>query len=450
MTFSLLGVGAYLSQRELANTLRTDAQNFLRTKLHDLAFMMELHEEDRDYLQSEVDWQLPILQQGRVYARIRSLDGTRQDAKTQIQTRGFSEDFLKPSPGFMTASRGVQSKSGKLYQIEIALEQNHAHETLARHRTFLQILLAIGFFAVLIISFLIARAIVGPIQTLSRATAALKDVHAGAIPSGPYPQELHVLVDSLNRLHEQVGDQMKSLASFAENLAHEMRNPINVLLGEAEITLSKERRPQEYQETLTSAVDEYRELSQLIDSLLFIARSEAKPQGLNHSGPQVYFSPKKLLQEVLDFYDPLIEERKIQVRNQIPEDAKLSGDPLLIKRAVSNLIENALHYAGKQFSLELGLDRLNAREWVLKVKDDGVGVASEHLPFLFDRFYRVVPESRSTSRESGRGSGLGLAIVKSIMTQHGGRVEVLSQLGQGTELRLIFSVLDESASARIR
>jgi len=199
-------------------------------------------------------------------------------------------------------------------------------------------------------------------------------------------------------------------------------------MGEAEVALARTRTPAEYQQVLGSSLEEYARLARMIDSLLFLARAES-PETHIERRP---LDARKELEALREFYDAVAEEHEVGVSCQ--GHAVVHADPILFPRAVSNLLANALHYTPRGGKVTLSVTPAEDHTILVRVTDTGVGIAPEHLPKIFDRFYRVDP-ARSHHHP---GMGLGLAIVKSILDLHGGTVTVQSVPHQGTTTTLMF------------
>jgi two-component system heavy metal sensor histidine kinase CusS len=197
--------------------------------------------------------------------------------------------------------------------------------------------------------------------------------------------------------------------------------------GEAEVALSKARDSAEYRTVLESSLEELDRLSQIIDSLLFLARAESPEMQLERQEVDA----RKELEGILEFYEAMAEERQITVA--LEGEGKVLTDRTLFRRAVSNLAANALENTPSGGKVTISL--VSGPQHVeVHVSDDGQGISAEHLPRLFDRFYRADESRHSNS------VGLGLAIVKSIMQIHGGSVRVTSQPGSGAHFVLSFPV----------
>jgi two-component system heavy metal sensor histidine kinase CusS len=224
---------------------------------------------------------------------------------------------------------------------------------------------------------------------------------------------------------ERLEDSFTRLSQFSADLAHELRTPIANLLGEAEVALTRPRTPEEYRAVIESSVSECERLSGLVDNLLFLARAEAADR---HIKPEM-FDGRTAVEKIVAMYEPIAEEQGVRLTSG--GGGEIYADPMLFSRALNNLLENALRFtpAGGSISISIDAESTASR---LSVQDTGSGIPAEHLPRVFDRFYRV------DSARSSRGSGLGLALVKSIVQLHGGTAKIESETDRGTRVTLTF------------
>jgi len=247
------------------------------------------------------------------------------------------------------------------------------------------------------------------------------------IGSTHWPQELTALAKAFDGMLDRLEDSFAKLSQFSADLAHELRTPINNLMGEAEVSLSKPRTTEEYQHVLASSLEECGRLSRLIDSMLFLARAENAETELKRSALDV----RAEIEAVREFYDVVAEEQGVEVT--CAGDGRLNADPLLFRQALGNLLSNALQYTLRGGKVTISVAHSNG--WIdIGVTDTGAGIDPEHLPHIFDRFYRA---DRARSQHP-QGFGLGLAIVKSILALHGGMVAITSVAGTGTTVVLRF------------
>lgn len=248
------------------------------------------------------------------------------------------------------------------------------------------------------------------------------------IGSMHWPQELTALAEAFDEMLDRLEDSFARLSQFSADMAHELRTPINNLMGEAEVSLSKPRTTEEYQRVLASSLEECGRLSRLIESMLFLARAENAETELKRSP----LDARREMETVREFYDGVAEEQGVEVA--CAGDGQLNADPLLFRQALGNLLSNALHYTPRDGKVLISVAPSREGWMDISVTDTGTGIDPEHLPRIFDRFYRA---DRSRSQHP-QGLGLGLAIVKSILALHGGTVAIKSTRDLGTTVVLKF------------
>ena len=232
--------------------------------------------------------------------------------------------------------------------------------------------------------------------------------------------------------------QLENMRSeFVANVSHELRTPITSIRGYVETLLDGALDEREDAEKFLEIVlRQSEQLEEIIDDLLALSRIEREAKD-----SQIDFEeqPLKLvLEEAIDICRPKATEKNITIRLDCPEDLVMDLNPTLLEQAVVNLLRNGITYSeeGQEVAVEAKQIEVDGQEKIqISVKDSGIGIAEEHLPRLFERFYR---SDRARSREEG-GTGLGLAIVKHIVQAHGGRVEVQSAVGEGSVFHIILN-----------
>lgn len=241
------------------------------------------------------------------------------------------------------------------------------------------------------------------------------------------PIELADLAVSFNTMIERVEQDFRQLSHFSADIAHELRTPVTNLVTQTQVVLSKARTLDEYKEVLYSNLEEYERMAKMIGDMLYLAQTDnqlIKPERL----------PVDLMAEVqalFDYFEPLADERGIRLTMQ-GACPPVPGDRLMLRRALSNVLSNAIRHTPNGQTVVVQLDRDDADVRV-RILNPGDTIEAEHLPHLFDRFYRADP----SRQHQGDGAGLGLAIVKSIMDLHGGGITVQSAAGQTCfEMRL--------------
>lgn len=234
------------------------------------------------------------------------------------------------------------------------------------------------------------------------------------------PAELVELVRSLNDMLARLEASFQRLSEFSSDLAHELRTPVSALLTQTQVTLSRPRTLEEYRDILASNSEEFERLGRMISDMLFLAKSD------NHQ-----LIPQRetvdLMQEVallFEFYEALAEARGIKLHSS--GHGLVSGDRLMLRRALSNVLSNAIRHGADESDIAMHIEQANDGSTSLSLENMGQTIAHEHLPRLFDRFYRV----DAARQRFSDGAGLGLAITRSIMRSHGGDATVSSDNGR--------------------
>lgn len=247
------------------------------------------------------------------------------------------------------------------------------------------------------------------------------------LPAQGLPLELAELATGINVMLDRLDQGVRQLSQFSDDLAHELRTPLSNLMGKAQVTLARERDSENYREVLADSIEELTRLNRIINDMLFLAQV-SQPQA------QLALKPLALAdeaQQVLELFAFSAEHKRLTL--QLRGWGTALADRLMFQRALSNLLSNAIRHSPQSREVNLGIERRGDEVW-LWVANEGTGITDEHLPRLFERFYRA---GSGRSRLEG-GTGLGLAIVKSIMELHGGRVEVNSSPTGPTRFSLVF------------
>ena len=273
----------------------------------------------------------------------------------------------------------------------------------------------------------IARKGLAPLDRLAEAASGIRPGTLDRrIDPRTGPAELARLVESLNGALDRLEEAFSRLSALNSDMAHELRTPIHALRLELE-SLSASASP-ESGERLGAAVESLDHMGALVEQMLFLARAEDPATALSLDSLDLSLT----LSEAVRPFEPLAEERGLELLVLAPGGLTLRADPILLRRALHNLLANALRHT-REGTISLTAGEHDGAIWI-EVRDTGEGISPGLLPRLGQRFLRG---DESRDRASG-GTGLGLAIVQSILRLHGGRLEVASEPGQGTRARLVF------------
>jgi two-component system heavy metal sensor histidine kinase CusS len=324
----------------------------------------------------------------------------------------------------LIATRGEVSR--RQFVLQVAQDRSSDEQFSREFRALIASLLALGLLASGLIGILVTRRGLRPLAEMTKTVSRIGPAHLNerVVPQR-WPRELRPLAFAFDDMLDRLEDSFTRLSQFSADLAHELRTPIANIRGEAEVALTRPRTTNEYRSVVESTVAECERLSAIVDNLLFLARAEAADGEVERTT----FDARAAIEKIASYYRTIAEERKIRIICQ--GEGSISSDSLLFNRAIGNLLDNSLRYTGDGGTISISIT-VNDEGAEIRVTDSGSGISVEHLPRVFDRFYRVDP-----SRSSG-GTGLGLALVKSIAELHGGAATIESKPGSGTTVTLSF------------
>lgn len=306
------------------------------------------------------------------------------------------------------------------FTVVVAVNVMHHRAFMAAFRQTLWGSVALGILVTGLLGWWVARRGLAPVRDIAGMARGIsaQRLHS-RLPVDSVPTELTDLATSFNDMLSRLEDSFSRLSDFSSDLAHELRTPISNLMTQTQVTISKARTADEYREILYSNLEEYDRLARMISDMLFLAKAD---NGLiMPSNEPVHLAAE--VQALFGFYEALAEEQGVDL--SLVGDAVVPGDRLMIRRAISNLLSNALRHTPRGGSVAVNVARTASGAIHLVVENPGEVIPAEYLPRLFDRFYRVDPSRQKTSE----GAGLGLAITKSIMEAHHGTITASSSEG---------------------
>ncbi|KAA0943638.1 MULTISPECIES: heavy metal sensor histidine kinase [Pseudomonas] len=263
------------------------------------------------------------------------------------------------------------------------------------------------------LGWLVARSGMRPIRQVTMVAASMSAKSLKErIPLASVPKELQQMVSSFNAMLSRLDDAFVRLSNFSADIAHELRTPVSNLMIHTEVVLSRKRDIEDYEDNLYSNLDDLKRMSRMIDDMLFLAKSD---NGLiPHENKPIDLL--EVVEKLLEYYRLLADERGINLT--VSGGGSVRGDVLMLHRAVSNLLSNALRYTPEGRTINVDIQQRNTSTFVV-VENPGETIAPEHLEKLFDRFYRADPARREGSPSN---AGLGLSITRSIVEAHEGKI----------------------------
>ncbi|MDD5366620.1 MAG: heavy metal sensor histidine kinase [Gallionellaceae bacterium] len=312
----------------------------------------------------------------------------------------------------------VRAGSGHVHKVAVAQDIGGHESFMARFRILLGVAMALAALATAALGWLITHRGLAPLHRIRDLAAGISADHLAArLPEQGLPEELQTLAIAFNAMLARLDDAFRRLSEFSSDIAHELRTPIANLMTQTQVALSRARSAEEYREVLHSSAEEYERLARMVGDMLFLAKADNRL--IMPSRETVDLAREA--SELIEFHGILAEEGGIRL--QLAGAATVAGDRLMLRRALSNLLANAIRHcpAGESVIIRLAADAAGV---VVTVENPG-RIPAEHLSRLFDRFYTGDP-----ARSAGGGLGLGLAIVRSIVEVHGGSIAAASESGR--------------------
>lgn len=315
-------------------------------------------------------------------------------------------------------------------------EGTHLLSTIVHNAAWLLPILAV---LSVLVGYLITRRSLAPAEQI---IATAESIGSGSdlsrrieLPAGR--DEFHVLADSYNRMFDRLEESFQREKQFTSDVSHELRTPVAVILSQCEFSLEMDETPEDYREALQTIQQQSLKMKDLIAQLLFFSRLEQGREPLQIAACDL----SRLVSEICTEQSAL-STRGITLSQNISEQVIAAVDQRLFSRVVTNLLSNAYKYGRDNGHITVSLHssgggdsdgsvESRAEHVMLQVADDGIGIAEEHLPRIFDRFYQV-DSARTADDSSEAGAGLGLAMVREIVQMHGGQITVESQPEEGT------------------
>jgi len=322
-----------------------------------------------------------------------------------------------------------QIGNGIILQLGQSLE-NVARFVEAFRRIFLAtlgvlVLLSTGF------GWFLARRAVSGVQAVTRTA---RKISASAlnerVPVNRRGDEIDQLAATFNDMLDRIQQLIENIQAISDNVAHDLKSPITRIRGTAEIALMTGNNLQEFEQMAASHIEECDRLLDMINTMLLISKTEAGAIEMHQTDVDL----DQIVRQACELFQPMAAEKNIEIDYNQSDELRLQGDLRLLQRMVANLLDNAIKYTHHDGRVTVSVENARPREAVISIKDTGIGLSGADRERIFDRFYRGDP-SRTTD-----GFGLGLSLAKTIAEAHQGRIEVESQVGQGSVFRVVLAL----------
>jgi two-component system heavy metal sensor histidine kinase CusS len=437
----MLTVAAVLLHRGLRRGFEIEDGELFSDRVADIRRLLTKSPPDMAEVREEIERLAGEREAEKFYGRLIDAYG-----KIVVETPGAAE--ILPAPHAFPVSVSADDKADKVtyattpaggpvwiaaaeaggaFTYQLGLDTRHVENWLAEFSHTLMAVVAGATALSALLGWAIARHSLRP---LAQITAAAQRVTATGLhePIGrkAWPGELVSLAAEFDRMLARLQHSFERLSQFTGDAAHEFRTPLNNLLGATSLALARPRTEEEYRALLETNLEEFQRLNHMMERLLFLARADNAQTVLRRERLDAVAA----MREIIEFFSALAEEHGIVLEFQ--GGGVLSADPDLLRLALTNLVSNALRHAPSGSTVTLTAAECGG-DTTISVQDEGAGIAPEHLPHLFERFYRA-----DAARGGAGGSGLGLSLVQSIMQLHGGEATAANASGGGAVFQLRF------------
>src|SRR3984893_5230990 len=375
---------------------------------------------------------------GHVLQRSRNLEAP-------IDLKGLSISISQPTFGIATLGTGESvrialipfQQGTKPLVLAVAIPTFGTNRVVDSFGGIAVSLFLVSLLATALISALYVGRSLAPITALTEHAALManrvtnREGFWSPLPVSSPHDELGRLAETFNHLLQSVDSAVRQLRQFVTDASHELRTPLSVLHGETELMLSKPRTADEYRETLRVFDDEFKKLARIVEGLFTLSMADA---GQMHLGCEPLYI-NEVLEEACALVNSRAQAKNISIVRELDQESPYFGDEAFLHHLFLIFLDNAIKYSPSATILRVTLENRDAEVRVC-FADQGVGISSEHLPLIFERFYRAAPAG-SGEAQSG---GLGLAIAQAIVGAQGGSIECESTPGVGSTFTVVLPV----------
>jgi two-component system heavy metal sensor histidine kinase CusS len=405
----------YDAESQFINDEINIVRNLLETKLDDhSALNQEVVEIPNTLLSSAYHYYIRVLDENnRIVAQTPNMDKYIPASNFyNISDQKIHSSFSHNTHYLLSKSRVATRKDNKNWLIQLGLDVTYQQVVIEKYRRWIMLLLFMGGLTSMLFGYMISRR---GMRYLNDLTETTEKIAANALQKRidlkSFPHELVRLGEAYNKMLHRIEVSISHLTDFSDNLAHELRTPITILMGEAEMVLSRTSSLEDYRRVIESSMEELENTQIELNKSIINVNDE--------------------IGSICRFYQSLADEKNIQVSAE--GEATMLANSVMFRRMINNLLSNALKYSGFGGHIKILVEENKTNTVQITIKDTGIGIAEENLQHLFDRFYRA-----DNARAHSPGSGLGLAIVKAIVDLHQGSINVADNLPNGTMVTLTF------------
>jgi heavy metal sensor kinase len=455
ITLLIFGAAVWLGLRNylfstIERTLRDDSENIVKQ------FVSHVDEKGKAWLAGEIEESYAPESDGRYIRILREGQLLYQSRNAQAEAMrampSAVPDFRRKSGTFSTIEAGSAGRS-LLYTLPWVSPAgvHYVVQTSAPIESVYKILRSLFIALSLLTPLILAGAAVGgyllmnvpfrPVVALTQQAEQIGAHDLGErLPVIPTGDEMERLSISLNRMIDRLEDALAHNRRFSADVSHELRTPLTIMRGELEPLVENPELSHQSQDAIGSTLEEIERMSDIVENLLAISKLDFR-----NSMPRSPVNLELLASSTVEQMQLLAEDKDISVHFDAAGETWVPGDRGHLQQVIVNLLDNAFKYTPSGGDVWLSVST-ESSHGIVEIRDNGIGIPAECLPFVFDRFYRA---DKARSRESG-GTGLGLSIVSAICTAHGGTISIQSTEGAGTTVRVELPLCTPEEVARAK
>lgn len=370
---------------------------------------------------------------GKVLERSQTYDSIGVDSPQEIQRilRSATPEVhvRRDADGipYMIRAGAIRGQRGNLYFFAMGRSIEGNQRTVENFmRSYYFLVLPGAIFVTGLLGWLLAGRAIRPLNLVAATAQEITGSKLSLrIPRRGANDELDNLIDSFNRMTARLSRSFDQIRQFSTDVSHELRTPLTAIRGQLEVALFTAEKPEQFRDAMVNALEDVEKLSSIVRALLLLSQAESGQLALQKTTLDL----RKVAADVVDQFQIPAEEKGVKLTATLEPGATAMADRTQMERLLSNLLSNAVKYTPKGGTVNVRVGPDEVHGWVRLVVDDtGVGIPSENLPHIFDRFYRV----RSAETRQIQGLGLGLSFVAWIVSAHGGTIQAASDEGQGS------------------
>ena len=351
-----------------------------------------------------------------------------------IDQKAFVTAEMEGDQGIWLYSRPARDQPGYYEILAVTQPKSGAVDLAADLKRVLFISVPLTLILAGVLGYLLVKRTLKPIAEITRTAQEIQSQDLSRRIEIKNDDELGKLAATLNRAFENLQKSLERQRQFTNDASHELQTPLAIVKGEATLALTRERSKEEYQKALESISQEISHIFSIVNKLLTLARADSGTEQVNPDKVNL----KTFLEDIAADIQILAERKRLGFQVDLPENLIIQGDEVKLRELFLNLLDNAIKYTPSGGKISLSLVRKNDVAKII-VEDTGIGIPGEHLPHIFDRFYRV----NRIHTNSDEGSGLGLAICQHIVELHGGKIVAESEVGKGSSFTVILPLVGD-------